>query len=55
MLLLFVGLSTEVAVADVADALVATSTVMLTVGLLACLEPARRALRVDPIDTLKEA
>ena len=36
-------------------ALFATSAVMLTVGLLACVEPARRALRIQPTDALKEA
>jgi len=28
---------------------------MLTAGVLACLEPARRALRINSIDALKEA
>ena len=37
------------------DALLMTSGVMLTVGLLACIEPARRALRIQPTDALKEA
>ena len=32
-----------------------TSVVMLTVGLLACVEPARRALRIHPTEALKEA
>lgn len=32
-----------------------TSAVMLTVGLLACVGPARRALRIQPADALKEA
>jgi ABC-type lipoprotein release transport system permease subunit len=27
----------------------------MTVGLLACVEPARRALRIHPTDALKEA
>jgi hypothetical protein len=36
-------------------ALLTTSAVMLTVGLLACSEPARRALRIQPIEVLKEA
>ena len=36
-------------------ALLMTSAVMLTVGLLACVEPARRALRIHPTDALKEA
>jgi ABC-type lipoprotein release transport system permease subunit len=29
--------------------------VMLAVGLLACVEPARRALRIQPIEALKES
>jgi predicted permease len=36
-------------------ALITTSTIMLLVGLLACVEPARRALRIQPTDALKEA
>jgi ABC-type antimicrobial peptide transport system permease subunit len=32
-----------------------TSAVMLGAGLLACIEPARRALRINPIDALREA
>ncbi len=55
VLVLFVTLSTEVDLADVADALLTTSGVMLSVGLLACAEPARRALRIEPIAALKEA
>ena len=39
----------------IAGALLMTSAVMLTVGLLACVEPARRALRIQPTDALKEA
>jgi predicted permease len=38
-----------------AEALITTSAVMLIVGLLACIEPARRALRIQPIEALKEA
>ena len=53
VLLLFVRLEPELTVADVADALLITSAVVMTVGLLACVEPARRALRIDPIDALK--
>ena len=55
VLLAVVGLSDEVAISDLANALVTTSAVMLGVGLLACLEPARRALRIHPIEALKEA
>jgi hypothetical protein len=40
---------------DVAEALLITSAVMLSAGLLACVEPARRALRIQPADALKEA
>jgi ABC-type antimicrobial peptide transport system permease subunit len=54
LLLLFATVEPELELADVANALLTTSGVMLTVGLLACVEPARRALRIDPIDALKE-
>ena len=52
---LFVTLGTDLELAVVADALLITSAVMLTVGLLACVEPSRRALRIHPTDALKEA
>lgn len=55
VLVLFIWLETEVEMADVYDALLTTSTVMLVVGLLACAEPARRALRIHPSDALKDA
>ena len=55
VLVLFVSMEEEVTLMDVWGALVMTSAVMLTVGLLACLEPARRALRIAPTDALKEA
>ena len=55
VLLLFVTLATELVLGDVAGALLITSAVMLTVGLLACVEPARRALRIHPTDALKQA
>lgn len=35
-------------------ALLITSTLMMTAGVLACIEPARRALRINPTDALKE-
>jgi putative ABC transport system permease protein len=54
VLLLFVTLVAELNLADVAGALLITSALMLTVGLLACAEPARRALRIDPTLALKE-
>ena len=37
-----------------ARALLITSAVMMTAGVLACIEPARRALRINPTDALKE-
>jgi ABC-type antimicrobial peptide transport system permease subunit len=40
---------------DLAQALPITSDVMLTIGLLACVGPARRALRIQPADALKQA
>ena len=55
VLLLFVWLEPELTVGAIYDALLVTSAVMLTVGLLACVEPARRALRIHPIDALKES
>ncbi len=54
ILVLFVSLGDEVEIADLAEPLLMTSAVMLTVGLLACIEPARRALRIQPTDALKE-
>ena len=32
-----------------------SAAVMLGAGLLACIEPARRALRINPIDALRNA
>jgi ABC-type antimicrobial peptide transport system permease subunit len=55
ILLLFISLEADVSIADVWGALAITSAVMLTVGLLACVEPARRALRIHPTDALKDA
>jgi putative ABC transport system permease protein len=54
VLLLFAAISDEIEVADLAFGLMLTSAVMVTVGLLACVEPARRALRIQPTDALKE-
>ena len=53
-LLLLVYFSDEATLAGVGDALLKTSAVMLTVGLLACVEPAVRALRIQPTDALRE-
>ena len=46
-------LTADFDLADIATALVITSGVMLMVGLLACVGPARRALRIQPADALK--
>ncbi len=54
VLLLIAWLSPELDVAPIVGALLATSAIMLTAGLLACAEPARRALRISPTDALKE-
>jgi putative ABC transport system permease protein len=55
VLVFFIWLTDEVAVVDVADGLLMTAGLMLLVGLLACIEPATRALRIQPTDALKEA
>jgi len=55
VIILIVALSDEVDLVEFRGALLTISAVMLTVGLLACVEPARRALRIQPTDALKEA
>jgi putative ABC transport system permease protein len=55
VLITITWLSDELDIANIRVALVTISAVMLTVGLLACVEPARRALRIQPTDALKEA
>lgn len=55
VLLTIASLSDELDIANIRGTLVATSALMLSVGLLACVEPARRALRIQPTDALKEA
>jgi putative ABC transport system permease protein len=55
LLLFFIWLSTEVSVTNMLPPLLGTSAVMLTVGMLACIAPARRALSIQPIDALKES
>ena len=54
VLLLVVALSPELELRGVIEPLLGTSTVMMMVGLLACVEPARRALRIAPPHALKE-
>jgi predicted permease len=54
VLLLFIGFGTDLELRDVADALTGTSSLMLVVGLLACIEPARRALRIEPTEALRD-
>ncbi len=55
LLLVFAWLSAEVAVARMVPPLLGTSAVMLGVGMVACIVPARRALRIQPIEALKES
>jgi predicted permease len=55
LLLLFAWLSAEVSVVNMLPPLIGTSAIMLAVGMLACVAPARRALRIQPIDALKES
>ena len=45
--------SDELTVRNIAGALVIASAVMLMVGMLACVAPARRALRIQPADALR--
>ena len=54
-ILLFALESEEVSVGFVAQLLLIPSMTMLTVGLLSCVAPARRALRINPTEALKEA
>ena len=55
ILMLFVALEPEAELREIWQVLLTTSLVMLSVGLLACVVPARRALRIQPTDALKEA
>jgi hypothetical protein len=54
VILLLTIVSEDVSFGFVARVLLITSTVMLTAGLLACVGPARRALRINPTEALKE-
>ena len=54
-ILLFAVIREEVTFGYVAGEMVVTSTIMLAVGLLGCVDPARRALRINPGEALKEA
>jgi ABC-type antimicrobial peptide transport system permease subunit len=51
---LFAIASREVSLGYVVTQLLFNSSVMLTVGLLGCVEPVRRALRINPAEALKE-
>jgi hypothetical protein len=55
VLLLVVVLSDEVDVSFIVGPLMMTSTVMAVVSMLACVEPARRALKIAPTEALKES
>ena len=55
LMLFFAWLSEDIRVAGLLIALLGTSAVMLVVGLVACIAPARRALNIQPIEALKES
>ena len=55
VLLLLTLVEEEVGFWFVARVVLITSTTMLTAGLLGCVAPARRALRINPTEALKEA
>jgi hypothetical protein len=55
VLMTFIWLQPEVELREIWDGLLLTSFVMLTVALVGCIEPARRALRIQPTDALKDA
>ena len=54
VILLVVWFGGEVGLSFVLNALMRTSAVMLVVGLLACVAPARRALTIDPTTALRD-
>jgi predicted permease len=55
VLILAIVFGTELKLVGLLGPLSLTSALMLAAGLLACVEPARRALRIAPTDALKEA
>jgi predicted permease len=55
VLLIAILTSDDTPVTLIWGALLMTSAIMLVVGLVACIEPARRALRIEPIEALKDA
>jgi predicted permease len=55
VLILAIVFGTELQLVGLLKPLSLTSALMLTAGLLACVEPARRALKIAPTDALKEA
>jgi ABC-type antimicrobial peptide transport system permease subunit len=55
VLVLFITPSEEVDLSQVIDELLITAAMMFGVGLIACVQPARRALRIQPVEALKEA
>jgi ABC-type antimicrobial peptide transport system permease subunit len=55
VIILIVALSDEIDLGQMWTGLLSTSALMLAVGMVACVEPARRALRIDPTDALKQA
>jgi predicted permease len=55
VLILAIVFGTELQLVGLLKPLSLTSALMLAAGLLACVEPARRALKIAPTDALKEA
>jgi hypothetical protein len=54
VLILVVTPASEPGLSALLQPLLMTSAIMTTVGLLACVVPARRALRIHPTDALKD-
>jgi ABC-type antimicrobial peptide transport system permease subunit len=54
-IVLFIAWRTDAMTADLVGGLVIMSVVMMMVGVLACAAPARRALRIQPTDALRQS
>ena len=54
-IVLFIAWRTDAVTSDLVVALVIMSVIMAAVGVLACAAPARRALRVQPTEALRQS